>query len=232
MSRFEEIVTEAIDSAVLGETLRAEASPPTSPAPSSSARRDRAEVTMPPAIRDRPAPVSGLPTQEIYTLLAPRSPHTAVPARSPASRRRNDAAPAPGLVSGRARERLVEQGFSDDEIARVFDPSRSPRTTSAASARCASAPRGRRGRRRRPRPLHIVEESMSSEIYELMKRSDEVPWSRRPTAPPTSSRTACARWSAPSPSAPRASRRRLHPRPPGELETIHRHSVVAERSGS
>ena len=52
-------------------------------------------------------------------------------------------------------------------------PSPSRPTTSAASARCTSAARGLRRRHRRGRLLAIVEDSMSSEIYELMKRSDE-----------------------------------------------------------
>ena len=73
-------------------------------------------------------------------------------------------------------------------------PSRSPPTTSAGSARSTSAgPRASRPTIDARDLLHIVESSMSSEIYELMKRSDEAAWSRRPTATPASSRTSSAR---------------------------------------
>src|ERR671910_3066887 len=70
MSRFEEIVNEAIDEVVLREALKAE----TLAAHIAERIRDRqdgsrAEVTI--AARypeNKPAPASGVPTQEIYTL--------------------------------------------------------------------------------------------------------------------------------------------------------------------
>jgi len=71
MSRFEEVVNEAIDEVILREALNAET------LAQNIAERvrerqaaKRAEVTI--AARypeSRPAPVSGIPTQEIYTLL-------------------------------------------------------------------------------------------------------------------------------------------------------------------
>ena len=82
---------------------------------------------------------------------------------------------AQDLVAGRARERLVDDGFSEDEIDRVFDavPVATHNQRGIGSLRI--------GRPRAPSVeidardlLHIVEQSMSSEIYELMKRSDEV----------------------------------------------------------
>ena len=79
------------------------------------------------------------------------------------------------LVAGRARERLVDDGFTDDEIERIFD-ARPRRDAQPARPRHAAhrLPRGlRRPRSRRATLLEIVEDSMSSEIYELMKRSDE-----------------------------------------------------------
>ena len=79
-----------------------------------------------------------------------------------------------GAGPGRSRERLLEQGFSDDEIERVF-----------ASVPVATHNQRGLGTLRIGCPetcdtdidalrlVEIVEASMSSEIYELMKRSDE-----------------------------------------------------------
>src|SRR5919204_244762 len=80
--------------------------------------------------------------------------------------------------------------------------------------------------------LHIVEQSMSSEIYELMKRSDEVAVVERAHRRPRFVED-CVREMV----------RGVYERYPElrdggfilarqeNLETIHRHSVVAERSG-
>ena len=70
MSRFEEVVNEAIDDVVLGESLRAEALA----AHIAERVRERqgglrAEVRIAARYPETvPAPVSGIPTQEIYTL--------------------------------------------------------------------------------------------------------------------------------------------------------------------
>src|SRR5215213_4529857 len=70
MSRFEEVVNEAIDEVILGEALKAE----TLAAHIAERVRDRqeggrAEVTIAARYPEhKPAPVSGTPTQEIYTL--------------------------------------------------------------------------------------------------------------------------------------------------------------------
>ena len=70
MSRFEEVVNEAIDEVVLGEAFKAE----TLAAHIAERVRDRqgglrAEVTIAARYPEhKPAPVSGTPTQEIYTL--------------------------------------------------------------------------------------------------------------------------------------------------------------------
>ena len=80
--------------------------------------------------------------------------------------------------------------------------------------------------------LHIVEQSMSSEIYELMKRSDELAVvekaHRRPRFVEDCVRDMVRRVAEAYPG--------LHERGfvlarQENLETIHRHSVVAERSG-
>src|ERR671930_1605161 len=70
MSRFEEVVNEAIDEVILGEAFKAE----TLAAHIAERVRDRqdgmrAEVTIAARYPEhKPAPVSGTPTQEIYTL--------------------------------------------------------------------------------------------------------------------------------------------------------------------
>ena len=80
--------------------------------------------------------------------------------------------------------------------------------------------------------LHIVEQSMSSEIYELMKRPDELAVVAKAHAQPRFVED-CVREMVRRVTAD-------YPDLPGEafvmarqenLETIHRHSVVAERSG-
>ena len=83
----------------------------------------RAEVTI--AARypeNKPAPISGTPTQEIYTMFG-----SAVASASGTRRligvqaQGMTACPcAQEMVSESARERLREDGFTDDEIARVF----------------------------------------------------------------------------------------------------------------
>ena len=79
--------------------------------------------------------------------------------------------------------------------------------------------------------LRIVEDSMSSEIFELMKRSRRAGGGRE-GAPPASFVEDCVRemlrgdLRLPGPRP-----ERLRARPPGEPETIHQHNVVAERYG-
>ena len=124
MSRFEEVVNSAIDEVVLAETLRAEEL-----ATHIAARvREkqgglRAEVTIAARYPETVAtPVSGVPTQEIYTLHG-----TAVVSEK--GTRTLTGVEAQGMtacpcaqeeVSWRSRERLSAAGFTDDEIERVF----------------------------------------------------------------------------------------------------------------
>jgi GTP cyclohydrolase IV len=137
----------------------------------------RAEVTIAARYPEhKPAPVSGIATQEIYTLLG-----SAVASERGTRRLVGVAAQgmtacpcAQQLVAGRSRERLAADGFTDDQIATVFEavpvathnqrgvgtlhlglPEECDTDVDAADL------------------LAIVEASMSSEIYELMKRSDE-----------------------------------------------------------
>src|ERR687896_834372 len=120
MSRFEEDVNEAIDEVILGEAFKAE----TLASHIAERVRDRqdgarSEVTIAARYPEhKPAPASGTPTQEIYTLFG-----SAV--ASERGTRRLVGVEAEGmtacpcaqeLVAGRARERLASEGFTDDEI--------------------------------------------------------------------------------------------------------------------
>jgi GTP cyclohydrolase IV len=179
MSRFEETVNEAIDEVILGEAFKAE----TLAAHISERVRDRQDaMRAETSIRARypehkPAPASGARTQEIYTMLG-----TAV--ASEAGTRRLIGVQAQGmtacpcaqeLVAGRASERLAADGFTDDEIERVFEhvpvATHNQRGLGTLYVGC---PEACSERIEAATLLQIVEESMSSEIYELMKRPDEV----------------------------------------------------------
>ena len=125
MSRFEEIVNEAIEEVVLGEAFKAE----TLAAHIAERVRDRqgarrAEVTIKARYPEhKPAPVSGVLTQELYTMLG-----SAVASESGTRRligvqaQGMTACPcAQELVAARATERLAADGFTDDEIERVLE---------------------------------------------------------------------------------------------------------------
>ena len=198
MSRFEEIVNEAIDAVVLGEALRAEALA-AHIAEQVRERQDgmRAEVRITARYPETvPTPVSGLATQEIYTLLG-----TAV--ASERGTRTLTGIEAQGmtacpcaqeLVAGGARERLADDGFGPEEIERILD--RVPVATHnqrGIGSLYIGRPEGSEVAVDARDLLHIVEQSMSSEIYELMKRSDERAVVEKAHSSPASSRTACAR---------------------------------------
>jgi GTP cyclohydrolase IV len=179
MSRFEETVNDAIGEAVLGEPVfRAEALAQRI-AETVRDRQDalRAEVTIAARYPEhKPAPVSGILTQEIYTLFG-----SAV--ASEAGTRRLIGVAAQGmtacpcaqqLVAGAARERLSDDGFSDEEIGRIFDhvPVATHNQRGLGTLHIG-LPEGSGVELDASQLLAIVEDSMSSEIYELMKRSDE-----------------------------------------------------------
>jgi GTP cyclohydrolase IV len=178
MSRFEEVVNEAIDDVVLSEAFKAE----TLAAHIAARVRERqsglrAEVTIRARYPEHKlTPVSGRQTQELYTLIG-----TAVASERGVRRlvgveaQGMTACPcAQELVAEGARERLVEQGFTDDEIERVFDSvpvaTHNQRGIGTLLIGC---PEGCDAELSAKTLLRIVEESMSSEIFELMKRTDE-----------------------------------------------------------
>ena len=174
-------------------------------------------------------------TQELYTLIG-----TAV--ASERGMRRLVGVEAQGmtacpcaqeLVTEAARERLVEQGFTDDEIERVFESvpvaTHNQRGIGSLYVGC---PEGCDAELRAETLLRIVEESMSSEIFELMKRSDELAVVEKAHRRPRFVED-CVREML----------RGLIEAYPGleghtfvlarqeNLETIHQHNVVAERYG-
>jgi GTP cyclohydrolase IV len=179
MSRFEEVVNDAIGEVVLGESaLRAE----TLAQHIAEKVRDRqearrAEVHIEARYPEhKAAPESGIATQEIYSLLG-------VAVASEAGTRRLVGVRAQGmtacpcaqkLVEARSRERLVDGGFSDAEIEKIFEAvpvathnQRGLGTLHIGCPEDCDTDFDAHGL------LEIVENSMSSEIYELMKRSDE-----------------------------------------------------------
>jgi GTP cyclohydrolase I/GTP cyclohydrolase-4 len=78
------------------------------------------------------------------------------------------------MLTDRARARLADDGFTDDEIERVFEhvpvATHNQRGLGTLYVGCVE---GCEEAVDAERLVHIVEESMSSEIYELMKRPDE-----------------------------------------------------------
>jgi GTP cyclohydrolase IV len=237
MSRFEEVVEQAIDEVVLSEALKAE----TLAAHIAERVRERqgalrAEVTVAARYPEhKTAPSSGLRTQAIYTLFG-----SAV--ASAAGTRRLVGVQAQGMtacpcaqemLTSRARERLEADDFSEGEIERIFE--HVPVATHnqrglgtlyvGCPETCADAIDA-------GVLLRIVESSMSAEIYELMKRPDEADVVEKAHRQPRfvedcvreAIRMAVAEFESLGADAFVLSRQE-------NLETIHQHNVVAERYG-
>jgi GTP cyclohydrolase IV len=237
MSRFEEVVNEAIDEVVLREAFKAE----TLAAHIAALVRDRqdgarAEVTIAARYPEHKlAPVSGSPTQEIYTLFGAAVASTAGTRRIVGVEAQGmTACPcAQELVIDRSQERLHAEGFTDDEIARVFESvpvaTHNQRGIGTLHIGC---PEDCEETIEATTLLDIVESSMSSEIYELMKRSDELEVVEKAHMHPRfvedcvreMVRKATERFGHLGEDAFVSARQE-------NLETIHKHNVVAERHG-
>ena len=179
MSRFEEVVNDVIGEVVLGESGFKAEQLAQHIAERVRERQDalRAEVTIAARYPEhKPAPVSGIATQEIYTLYG-----SAVASEQGTRRLVGVAAQgmtacpcAQQLVAGASRERLVADGFSDDEIERIFEAvpvaTHNQRGLATLHIGC---PETCENDIDAEWLVQIAEQSMSSEIYELMKRSDE-----------------------------------------------------------
>ena len=179
MSRFEEVVNDAIGEVVLGESaFRAE----TLAQHIAEKVRDRqgarrAEVHIEARYPEyKPAPVSGIATQEIYSLLGAAVASQAGTRRLIGVRTQGmTACPcAQTLVQARSHERLLAGGFSEGEIERIFEAvpvaTHNQRGLATLHIGC---PETCENDIDAEWLVQIAEESMSSEIYELMKRSDE-----------------------------------------------------------
>ncbi len=238
MSRFEEIVGEAIDEVVLDEAFKAEVLA----AHIAQRVRERqgglrAEVSVTARYPETVStPESGMSTQEIYVLYgtavdSERGTRTLTGVQAQGM----TACPcAQEMVAGLSRERLAEQGFDAEQIERIIDvvpiATHNQRGIGTLHIGC---PEGGPAWIDAPQLLRIVESSMSSEIYELMKRPDEMAVVVKAHEQPRFVED-CVREMV----------RQVvegYPDLPGDafvmacqenLETIHRHNVVAERYGT
>jgi GTP cyclohydrolase IV len=238
MSRFEEVVGEAIDEVVLGEAFRAE----TLAAHIAERIRERqgglrSEVRVAAHYPETVVtPETGQRTQEIYTLFgtAVASDRGTRTLRGVEAQGMTACPCAQGMVAEASRERLAAQGFDDEEIDRVLESvpiaTHNQRGIGTLYVGCPESWAADVDARDL---LHIVEGSMSSEIYGLMKRPDELAVVEKAHSQPRFVED-CAREMI----------RRVIERYPDmhpdafvmarqeNLETIHRHNVVAERYGT
>ena len=175
MSRFPELFEEAIDEVVIGEAFLVEE------LAEHIARHiverqaaGRAEVRISARYPlERRTPVTGLATQEMISIIG-------IAAATEARVRRivgveatgiNACPCAQGLVKGKASERLLEAGFEAGDVARILElvpiathNQRGRGTLYVGSEHAVNA----------EQLAAIVEGSMSSPIYELLKRPDEL----------------------------------------------------------
>jgi GTP cyclohydrolase I/GTP cyclohydrolase-4 len=239
MSRFEEVVNDAVGEVIVeGAALRAEAlAGRIAEIVRERQGGARAEVSIEARYPEyKPAPVSGVRTQEIYTMFG-----TAV--ASARGTRQLVGVQAQGmtacpcaqdLVAERSQARLSEKGFDEGQIKEIFEAvpvaTHNQRGLATLHIGC---PEDWDGAIDAAQLLAIAEDSMSSEIYELMKRSDEVEVvekaHRRPRFVEDCVRemisgVALAFGDKLGPEAFVFARQE-------NLETIHQHNVVAERYG-
>jgi GTP cyclohydrolase I/GTP cyclohydrolase-4 len=175
MSRFPELFGEAVDEVVIGEALLVE-SLAAHIAAHVLERHEaiRAEVRIEAQYPiERRTPATGLPTQEIAKLIGIAS----------ATRERvrrvigveatgiNACPCAQGMVRGAAAERLLEAGFVDADVERILELV--PLATHNQRGR-GTLLVGTDASINAERLVDIVEASMSSPVYELLKRPDEL----------------------------------------------------------
>jgi GTP cyclohydrolase IV len=175
MSRFPELFEQAIDELVIGEAVLVEELAEhiaRTVVGRQQALRAEVEVTARYPLQ-RETPVTRMRTQEMVSLIG-------IAAASVAGTRRlvgveatgiNACPCAQGLVRGRAAERLLEAGFGDEDVDRILEL-------------VPLATHNQRGRGTlylgTEQPVNaedlvgIVERSMSSPVYELLKRPDEL----------------------------------------------------------
>src|SRR5215467_16358961 len=175
MSRFPELFGEAIDAVVIGEAFLVETLAQHIAAHIVERQGAlRAEVRIEAQYPlERRTPVTDLPTQEIAKLIG-------IAAASPQRVRRvvgveawgiNACPCAQGLVRGAAADRLLEAGFGEGDIDRILELV--PLATHNQRGR-GTLLVGTGARVNAEHLVEIVERSMSSPVYELLKRPDEL----------------------------------------------------------
>ncbi len=239
MSRFEEVINDAIGEVVLGdvsfkaETLAERIAQLVRTRQGARRAEVRVEARFP---EHKPAPVSAINTQELYTL------HGCAVATELGTRRLvgvtaqgMTACPcAQELVAACARERLHDEGFDAEEIERILGAvpvaTHNQRGLGTLLVGC---PELCEEEIEAGTLLEIVESSMSSEIYELMKRSDEAHVVEKAHRRPRFVED-CVREMVRGVVArfPTLDDRAFMSARQVNLETIHQHNVVAERFGT
>ena len=234
MSRFPELFGEAIDEVVIGEALLVESL--AAHIASHVVERQaalRAEVRIEAQYPiERRTPVTELRTQEIAKLIG-------IAAATPERVRRvigveatgiNACPCAQGLVRTAAAERLLEAGFADGDVERILELV--PLATHNQRGR-GTLLVGTETSINAERLVDIVEASMSSPVYELLKRPDELfvveHAHLQPRFVEDSVRIALKQTLERYPSLDGGDfvfSRQVN------LETIHDHDVVAERGGT
>jgi len=234
MSRFPETVSEAIDQVVIGESLHVE----------DLAERIASQIVeRQQALRSevmirakfpvtRRTPVTDLPTQEIYTLIGHALSNTDHSRRMVGVEVRGlNACPcAQGLVRGAAADRLADAGFAAGDVDRILELV--PLATHNQRGK-GTLLVGTDAQVNAQHLVEIVERSMSSPVYELLKRPDELFVVEHAHLQPRFVEDS-VRF------ALKAALDRHPDLADGDflyaqqvnLETIHRHDVVAERTGT
>jgi len=236
MSRFEENVSEAIEEVVATQAMRAEQlAARIAEIVRVKQKGLRAEVSINARYAQKmPAPESGIENQEIYTLLG-----TAV--ASEAATRTVTGVQAQGMtacpcaqemVADVARGRLAEKGYDEGQVEEIIEtvPIATHNQRGIGTLWIGKTEGGPDLDARDM--LRLVESSMSSEIYELMKRPDELSVVVKAHSQPRfvedcvreMIRQVIETYPTLSDSAFVMARQE-------NLETIHRHNVVAERFG-
>lgn len=174
MSRFEEAVDEALDAARGLDDLAL----PLARLVRERQDAARAHVTVEARrAEDRLAPASGLPTAEIHTVLAAASASGAAARRSLGVRVQGiTACPcAQETLSARATERLRDRGFTAEQIEAVVDdvPVATHNQRGLATLTLGASDAVPAGTLATAPLLAIARDAMSAEVFELLKRSDE-----------------------------------------------------------
>ena len=239
MSRFEEVVNESIGEVVLGDAAFKVEILAEHIARLVRERQGarRAEVTVEARFPEhKPAPVSGVKTQEIYTLHG-------IAAATELGTRRVTGVTAQGitacpcaqeLIAAGARDRLADHGFDTEDIEKILDAvpvaTHNQRGLGTLHIGC---PEGCDEAIDAATLLTIVEQSMSSEIYELMKRSDEAHVVAKAHRRPRFVED-CVRETVRGviDAFPQLEGTAFVAARQVNLETIHQHNVVAERFGT